>query len=136
AVVILATIGLAFGTAKSGPGPEFVTAKDGEFWLDGEPFYYAGTNNYELMYQGQPTVTNFFAAAQAEDYTVIRSWAFFDIGTLDGDLGVEIANKGTYFQYFDPELGRPVYNDGADGLERLDWLVYSAKEHDMKLVLP
>ena len=138
ALVAIAVVIVTQRDTSSGPGGEFVTRDGGQLMLDGEVFAYAGTNNYELMYQGQPPVDAFMKTAADAEMTVIRTWAFFDVGTPSGDdgLNVEISNKGTYFQYFDIEQGRPAYNDGADGLERLDYVIYSAKQHDLKLVLP
>lgn len=135
AIMIAATVVVAL-TGERGPGPGFVTAENGEFMLDGEPFYYAGTNNYEQMYTGEPLAAAFFALAAEQEMTGVRTWAFYDAGTADGQGGVEINNRGTFFQYWDPELGRPAYNEGASGLERLDYMVWAAKENGVKLVLP
>lgn len=133
-VAIVTTVVLVRPAA--GPGPEFVTRDGDHLMLEGEPFSYASTNTYELMFQQPPTIDNYLDRMVEQNLSVLRTWAFFDIGNEDGSNGVEIANKGTYFQYFDPEQGRPVYNDGPTGLEHLDYVVYAAKERGIKLILP
>jgi mannan endo-1,4-beta-mannosidase len=138
--LILAAIAAATAIAiirpGHGPGPEFVTRQDDHLMLDGEPFYYASTNTYELMYGEHPTVDAYFTRMNDFGFNVLRTWAFYDVATEDGQGGVEIANKGTWFQYFDPETGAPGYNDGPNGLEKLDYVIYSAGEHGIKLILP
>ena len=132
AVVVIAVIRPGGG----GPGPEFVTADGDHLMLDGKPFYYASTNTYELMY-GQPvTVDSYFKRMNDVGLNVLRTWAFYDVASQDGKGGVEIANKGTWFQYFDPATGHPGYNDGPTGLEKLDYVIASAKAHNVKLILP
>jgi len=123
--------------SATAPAPEegaWVTRDGADLLLGGEPFRYAGTNSYELMYSQPPVVDVFLDRMVENDLNVLRSWAFFDIGTENGDLGVEISNKGTYYQYWDAAAGEPAYNDGANGLEKLDYLVASAKERDVKLI--
>lgn len=134
--VAIAAVATALASGPSGPGPEFVQRDGDHLVLDGQPFSFASTNTYELMFGSPATVDSYFTRMNDMGLDVLRTWAFFDIGQLDGTMGVEIANKGTYFQYFDPELGRPVYNDGANGLEKLDYVIYSAQEHGIKLILP
>jgi hypothetical protein len=40
---------------------------------------------------------------------------------------------GVYFQYWNTATGAPAFNDGADGLERLDYVI--AKAHDLGLTV-
>lgn len=136
ALVIAIVRPFASHDSASAPGPEFVTRDGDQLMLNGEQFRYAATNTYELMF-GQPvTVDAYLTRMNDAGFNVLRTWAFFDIGKLDGTMGVEISNKGTWFQYFDPEQGRPVYNDGENGLVKLDYVIYSASQHDIKLILP
>jgi mannan endo-1,4-beta-mannosidase len=108
------------------------------FLLEGRPFCFQGANNYYLHYKPAATVLGVLDAARAMSLKVLRSWAFLDRGSLDAsvrnarDPGHE---GGVYFQYWDPALGRPAYNEGPTGLERLDFLVHSARQRGLKLIL-
>jgi len=133
---IAAATAIAIIRPGRGPGPEFVTRDGDHLMLDGEPFYYASTNTYELMYGEPATIDSYLTRMNDFGFNVLRTWAFFDVATEDGQGGVEIAKKGTWFQYFDPETGAPGYNDGPSGLENLDYVIYSAGEHGVKLILP
>ncbi len=121
------------------PQPGFAAAGGTNFTLDGRPFYFAGANNYYLMYQSQPAVLSVLDRAVAMGLQVIRTWAFLDRGSLDGsvaDVDPPSARAGVWFQCWDPAQGAPAYNDGADGLQRLDFVVQAAAERGLKLILP
>ena len=114
----------------------FVRAEGADLVLGGEPFAYAGANAYTLMLEAPPSVDLYMRTAAEENFTALRAWAFLDIGTEDGEGSVEISTSGIYFQYWDPVAGAPAFNDGPNGLERLDYVLASANEHNIKLVLP
>lgn len=112
------------------PSPYFVK--------DGAPFCFAGTNNYYLSYKSEQAVVDVLNIAQRMKLGVVRMWAFLDRGSLDGTVGSvrEPGHKeGVYFQYWDPASGRPAYNDGADGLERLDRVLHEARTRGLLLTL-
>lgn len=121
---------------RPGADSDFVYAEGNQFMLHGEPFYYAGANTYTLMFEAPAGVDMHMKTAQETGLTVLRAWSFYDTGTPEGDLVVEGNQRGIYFQYWDAEAGRPAYNDGPSGLEHLDYMIYSANQHDIKLVLP
>jgi len=114
----------------------FVYAEDGEFKVDGETFAYASSNAYTLMLESEPGVQVYLKTFAEGSMPVARAWAFLDIGTEDGELGVEGNNPGTYFQFWDDAAGAPAYNDGPDGLGKLDYLVWAARENGVRLMLP
>ena len=114
----------------------FVKRQGANLRLDGKTFRFAGTNNYYLMYKSPLMVDDVFGDAQAAGFNVVRTWGFLDIGNQDGSNSVRGIQDGTYFQYWDPTQGRPVYNDGPTGLEKLDYVLYSARQHGIKLVIP
>ena len=130
-------------TTKDG----FVYADGTKFMLDGSPFYYAGTNCYYLTFKSQDAVDNVFKDAEAMGLKVIRVWGNLDVGVKTGTTDSEgkpvFTNNndgpgekdGIYFQYFDKNLGKPVVNEGADGLQKLDYAIYQAEQHDMKLLI-
>jgi mannan endo-1,4-beta-mannosidase len=62
-------------------------------------------------------------------------WAAFDIGNQDGSNSVSgKADGSVYFQYWNGVA--PAYNDGADGLAHLDYVVKRAGDLGIKLVIP
>ncbi|MEO3820368.1 cellulase family glycosylhydrolase [Plantactinospora sp. B24E8] len=112
----------------------FVVRKGDQLYLDGKRFRFAGTNNYYLMYKSRTMVDDVVADARAAGFTVLRHWGFLDIGTPGGTDSVAGPADGVYFQYWDGE--KPAYHDGPDGLERLDYVLFAARQAGIKLVIP
>lgn len=64
---------------------------------------------------------------QSSGLKILRVWGFNDVNTIPG--------AGTvYFQSLVPGQS-PWINTGADGLERLDYVVQSAEAHGIKLII-
>jgi mannan endo-1,4-beta-mannosidase len=112
------------------------------FELDGKPFCFAGANNYYLASKPKPMVDDVLRAAKELRFPVIRIWAYLDIGALDGSVkpvdpySDSVGKKdGVYFQYWDPKLKRAVYNEGDDGLKKLDYVLAKAAEEDVKILM-
>jgi mannan endo-1,4-beta-mannosidase len=122
-------------SANAGGHRSFVTRQGSDLVLDGKPFRFAGTNNYYLMYDSPLMVDDVFARASAARFPVLRTWGWLDIGNQDGtnSVGSGKAN-GVYFQYWDGT--EPAYNDGADGLSHLDYVIAKAGQEGIKLVIP
>ena len=136
-VALLAGGALWWAQRDTGPGPEFVTADGEQFMLEGEPFYAAGTNNYRPMFLPPEVVDQLMAAAADANMPVLRAWAFNDIGDpADPTTSIDPQNTTTYFHYWDTAAGAPAFNDGEKGLQELDYVVASAKEHGVRLVFP
>ena len=126
----------------------FVYADGSKFMCDGSPYYYGGTNCYYLTYKSKSEVKNVFDDASKMGLKVIRLWGNLDVGKktgkIDSQSGHEVfegnndgtgEKDGVYFQYWDDEAGKPVVNEGEDGLRRLDYIIKQAEEHNMKLVI-
>lgn len=126
----------------------FVYADGSKFMCDGSPYYYGGTNCYYLTYKSKSEVKNVFDDASKMGLKVIRIWGNLDVGKktgkVDSQSGHEVfegnndgtgEKDGVYFQYWDDKAGKPVVNEGEDGLRRLDYIIKQAEEHDMKLVI-
>jgi mannan endo-1,4-beta-mannosidase len=117
--------------AKVNPPPTFE--------LDGQPFCFGGSNNYYPIFKPRPVVDDLFQAARAIDLRVMRVWGMMDRGSLDGSVpnsdpdGGE--KEGVYFQYWDPAKKAPAYNDGDQGLKRLDYVLAKAAELDLKIIV-
>ncbi|WP_162906968.1 cellulase family glycosylhydrolase [Allorhizocola rhizosphaerae] len=136
ALVAVSTLALLSGAAAVQAHAEsgFVTRHGKDLRLNGKTFRFGGTNNYYLMYKSPLMVDDVFADAKAAGFTVLRTWGFLDIGNQDGSNSVRGKADGIYFQYWDGDS--PAYNDGADGLQKLDYVLYSARRHGVKLIIP
>ncbi|MEV2239913.1 cellulase family glycosylhydrolase [Micromonospora sp. NPDC049891] len=120
--------------AAGGRTQGFVVRKGDRLFVDGRPFRFAGTNNYYLMYKSRAMVDDVFADAKAAGFTVLRHWGFLDIGTPGGSDSVHGPADGVWFQYWDGE--KPAFNDGPDGLQRLDYVLYAARQAGVRVVIP
>lgn len=110
----------------------------GQFELEGEPFCFVGANNYYLSYAPRPMVDDVLDSARAMGVKVVRTWAFIDRGSLDGrvpNVDGDGTKRGFYFQAWDFDAQRPVFNDGPNGLQGLDYALAKAGELGLKLVL-
>ncbi len=134
AVVVASSSTVASTTPATASPSDFVTRQGSQFTLNGEPFRYAGTNNYYLMYRSPAMVDDVFARAKAAKLSVIRTWGSLDIGNQDGTNSIHHKEDGVYFQYWDG--AQPAYNDGADGLEHLDYVLWKARQSGIKLIIP
>lgn len=108
------------------------------FAVDGKPFCFAGSNNYYPIFKPKPVVDDLFDAARALDLKVMRVWGMLDRGALDGSVPNADGRgekEGVYFQYWDPARKKPAYNDGADGLQRLDYVLAAAAKNDIKVIV-
>ncbi len=135
---ILALLALSGGCARAPARSPNAAAPTPGFELQGKPFCFAGSNNYYAIYKPRPMVDDLFDSAQALGLQVLRVWGMVDRGSLDGTVANAdgVGHKdGVYFQYWDTERGRPAYNDGPDGLERLDYVLQAAAQRDLKLIV-
>ncbi len=117
----------------------FVEADATRFTLANQPFYFAGSNTYYLIYKSKFMVDAVLDGAKSLGLRVIRTWGFLDMGSLDGSVASVDPpgpKEGVYFQYWGPESEKPVYNDGATGLEHLDYAIYAAGQRGLKVILP
>lgn len=119
----------------SAAATSFVTRAGGQLTLAGRPFRFAGTNNYYLHYQSATARDNVIDKAAASGFDVLRTWGWFDTGTADGANPTAGSQNGVYLQYWDGS-GHPKYNDGPDGLGRLDAVIARAAQDHLKLVIP
>lgn len=133
------TLGCMKAPATAGAlSPDLRADPPATFELAGKPFCFAGANNYYPIYKSRAAVSDVFAAARGLGFRVMRVWAMLDRGSLDGsvpNVDGQGHKQGVYFQYWDPARQRPAYNDGPDGLQRLDLVLQAAAEHDIKLII-
>lgn len=138
----LAALVLAFGgiggCVQTPPRSPAAPPAAAGFVLDGKPFCFAGANNYYAIYKPAPMVDDVLDSAQRLGLKVLRIWGMLDRGSLDGLVpNADGAGEkdGVYFQYWDAARGRPAYNDGPTGLERLDYVLDAAAKRDLKLIV-
>ena len=112
----------------------FVRRTGASLHINREPFRFAGSNNYYLMYKSPFMVDDVLETAASQNFTVMRTWGFLDIGNQDGSGSTHGIQEGIYFHYWDG--AGPAYNDGPDGLEKLDYVIYKAGQEGIKLVIP
>lgn len=94
--------------------------------LNGDSFFAEGFNCYFLSFCSDPIRQATVRSAKKLGANTIRSWAFLDSLASDSEsVTFQSLNRGVIEQ-----------NDGADGLRRLDHLIASAEELDLKLILP
>ena len=133
-VLMLVSQPFSISVASAAQGSDFVKQAGPELRLHGKPFRFAGSNNYYLMYKSQFMVDDVLTRAAAQGFRVMRVWGSLDIGNQDGSNSIRGKADGVYFQYWDGTA--PAYNDGVDGLQRLDYVVYKAGQLGIRLVIP
>ncbi len=143
--IVLVTLALVLLLGQTAPnstqragsseqGNLFVRAAGPSLMFNGQPFRFAGTNNYYLMYKSQYMVDDVLTRAASSSFKVLRTWGSLDIGDeVEGD-SVEDKGDGVYFQYWDGS--GPAFNDDADGLVHLDYVLAKAGELGIRLVIP
>lgn len=136
-IVTIAVQSLAPSVALAhddGHQDNFVRRDGSKLTLNGKEFRFGGTNNYYLMYMSQFMVDDVIDKAAAQGYKVLRTWGNLEIGNQDGSNSTNGKQNGIYFQYWNGTA--PAYNDGADGMQKLDYVIYKAGQKGLKLVIP
>ncbi|KAJ5496943.1 hypothetical protein N7463_008930 [Penicillium fimorum] len=101
-----------------------------KFNIDGESKYFPGTNSYWLPFlTNNADVDSVFKNLQKSGLKILRTWGFNDVNTVP-------ASGTVYFQLHDKATGTSTVNTGADGLERLDYVVSAAEKYGIKLIIP
>ena len=90
------------------------------------------------MYKSRFMVDDVLETAAAQGFDVMRVWGSLDVGDPN-DNSTSIAGgpkEGVYLHYWDRAAQAPAFNDGPNGLERLDYMIAKAGELGLKLVIP
>jgi mannan endo-1,4-beta-mannosidase len=77
-----------------------------------------------------------FALVGRLNLNVLRTWAFLDCGVAISGMPPAGSQNGVYFQYWNLDTSRPEFNDGPNGLERLDQAIALAEANRLRLILP
>lgn len=106
----------------------FVTISGTQFDIDGKVGYFAGTNCYWCSFlTNQADVDSTFSHIASSGLKVVRVWGFNDVNTQPSPGQI-------WFQKLSA-TGSTI-NTGVDGLQTLDYVVKSAEQHNLKLVIP
>lgn len=104
----------------------FVRCRGTHFSLNDEEFFAEGVNSYFLGFCSDGIRRATLERARELGANTVRSWAFLDVaGQAPGQPA---------FQYLQGSDIRQ--NDGPEGLERLDHLISTAEELNLRLILP
>jgi mannan endo-1,4-beta-mannosidase len=97
------------------------------FDIDGTTKYWAGTNSYWISFlTNNADVDLVMSHLQSSGLKILRVWGFNDIKS---------STSSVWFQSFISGQS-PQINTGANGLQRLDYVVKSAESHGIKLIIP
>jgi mannan endo-1,4-beta-mannosidase len=144
AVLLIINVPVAGKTQT--PEAAFVKADGAEFVLLGRPYFVAGINNHYLTYGSDEEVRHVLDDAVAMGANVVRTFIQPVIGSLDGSVPTiwdwqkqgETANlsvHGNYMLYWDTVRSEMVINPGANGVQRVDFLIAEAKKRHLKLII-
>ncbi|CAG7919398.1 unnamed protein product [Penicillium olsonii] len=122
-----ATTTKATTTAANPGGTSFPTTNGIQFEIDGKTSYFAGSNSYWIGFlTNNDDVDTVFDHMDEAGLRILRVWGFNDVNT--------VPSAGTvYYQLL--KDGTATINTGADGLQRLDYVVASAEAHNVKLII-
>ena len=124
-----------FSSITIASASDFVTTQGVEFVVNGQPFSFVGANSYYLLYSDPFMVDNAFQKAALNNFTVLRTWAWLDIGFPNGTGSVDGggSKNGVWFRAWDPDAQAVVTNQS--NLVHLDAVVASAKKWGIRLIL-
>ncbi|KAK3672346.1 hypothetical protein LTR78_007653 [Recurvomyces mirabilis] len=114
-------------TTTAAASGSIATTSGTKFIIDGKPTYFAGTNTYWIGFlTNNADVDLVMSHLQTARIKVLRVWGFNDVTSIPGTGTV-------YYQSF--VNGVASINTGANGLQRLDYVVQSAEAHGIKLII-
>ncbi|KAK7421669.1 hypothetical protein QQZ08_009843 [Neonectria magnoliae] len=115
-------------TASNPPAStDFPTTSGTKFTIDGVTKYFAGTNCYWCSFLPlKSDAETVMSHLEASGLKILRVWGFNDVNSKPTDSTV-------WFQYLSSS-GSEI-NTGANGLQRLDWIVEAAQNHGVKLII-
>lgn len=106
-------------TVTNTSGVKFPTINGLEFEIDGKTSYFAGSNSYWIGFlTNNDDVDLVFDHMDESGLRILRVWGFNDVNTVpsSGTVDYQLLKDGI-----------ATINTGADGLQRLDYVVTSAE---------
>src|SRR6266545_4194801 len=134
AAAVLIVLSGAAAAGEPGAGSQFVRRQGRDLRANGSRFRVAGSNNYYLMYKSTFMVDDVLGAAVGAGFNTLRIWGSLDIGNQDDSNSIRGKADGVYFHFWDGTA--PAFNDGADGLEHLDYVLYRAGQLGLRVIIP
>jgi mannan endo-1,4-beta-mannosidase len=120
----------------------FVTRSGTRFMLDGRTFRVAGANAAQVIANvDRSGARNALVLARGMGANVVRIFGGSEIGSLDTHAGGSVRTLGSdpawrpWFQAWDPLARRAVFNEAANGLEHLDYVIYVAREQGLRVIV-
>ncbi|KAL4919039.1 glycoside hydrolase superfamily [Aspergillus aurantiobrunneus] len=105
----------------------FATTSGLQFVIDGEAGYFPGSNSYWIGFLTNSADVDLVFDHMAESgLRILRVWGFNDVN--------EVPGEGTVYYQLHQD-GTSTINTGEDGLQRLDYVVQSAEERGIKLII-
>ena len=116
----------------------FVGRAGRSFQIDGQPFRVAGANAAQVIAnRDRSGLRSALMLAREMGVNVVRLIGASEIGSADGlvrTLGSDPAWR-PYFQSWDPQARRVIVNEGDNGLQHLDHVVYVARELGLRVII-
>ncbi|TIV67914.1 MAG: beta-mannosidase [Mesorhizobium sp.] len=145
ALLLVSVLAIA-GTPNDPSATSFIKTAGTNFTLNGRPFFVTGVNNHYLTFGSQDEVTRVLDDAVAMGANVVRIFLQPVIGSLDGSVPTiwdwrlegdasNLAVKGTYLLYWDPSQNSMAINDGANGMQKVDFLIAEAGKRHLRLII-
>ena len=137
-LISLALIPLLAGCKSQAEKEGFVVVKGGQFYKDGKPFRFVGTNNYYLHYSPDKMIDDFFSAADEMKIPVVRCWGFqFGPHRDHNSHGMDEPGEfGVPEKFIKRNKKQPdQFGYPRDIFERLDYTIAQAKKHNIRLVI-
>jgi mannan endo-1,4-beta-mannosidase len=136
----------AVSAADDPSATSFIKTSGTEFTVDGRPFFVTGVNNHYLTFGSQDEVTRVLDDAVAMGANVVRTFLQPVIGSLDGSIATiwnwrieadasDLAVRDTYLLYWNPRESGMAVNDGANGMQKVDFLIAEAGKRRLRLII-
>lgn len=114
------------GSSALSSRASYVTKSGLFFNIDDTVKYFAGTNSYWIeFFTSNTDVDLVITHLQTSGIKVLRVWGFNDVSSTSSGIWDQSFVSGQ----------SPQINTGANGLQRLDYIVSSVAVHDVKLVI-
>lgn len=138
--------GFTVGGQALADAASFVRTDGTRFVLAGQPYFVTGVNNHYLTVGSEQEVLGVLDDAVAMGANVVRTYLHPVIGSLDGSVATiwdfkstaEVSNlgvHGNYLLFWDPVGNRMAINTGANGMQKVDFLIAQARARNLKLVI-